>query len=56
MGSFLLTKPTPFFISDPEHKKRIEQIQGDFLWRMKKEDEIKFYAYLNYLIKVKESK
>ena len=54
MGSFLLTRPTPFFISDSKYKKRINQIQKDFLYRMKKEDEVKFYTYLNYLIKVRE--
>ena len=54
--NFLLTTPTPFFVSDPEHRKRIEQIQEDFLWRMKKEDEPKFYAYLEFLIGVMERK
>ena len=53
--NFLLSPPTPFFVS-PEHKKRIEQIQNDFLYRMKKEDEPKFYAYLEFLIGVMERK
>ena len=46
--------PTPFFISDPTYKKKIERIQEDFLYRMRKEDEIKFYTYLNNLIKVSQ--
>ena len=54
--NFLLSPPTPFFISDLEYKKKIERIQEDFLWRMKKEDELKIYAYLQFLIRIKEGK
>ena len=51
---FQLSRPTPFFIHDEKFKKKMEKISEEWLYRMKKEDEPLFFAYLNALVKVRE--
>ena len=46
--------PEPFVIIDIVFKKKIERIQDDFLYRMKTDQEPRFFAYLNELIEVKK--
>ena len=53
---FDIQTPIPFFISDKVYKKKMDKVGEDFLYRMKKEDEPEFFAYLNNLIKVREGK
>jgi hypothetical protein len=52
--SFLSSKPTPFFILDKEFRKKMDQIQEDFLCRLEKEKEPLFFYYLNQLTKLAE--
>ena len=48
----IIQYPTPFFIFDLEFRKKMDSIQEDFLYRLKKEDEPLFFEYLNKLTKI----
>ena len=52
--SLNISKPIPFFVSDPEFKIKMEEIQEDFLMRLPKEKEPLFFYYLNQLTKIAE--